>query len=346
MNNNVLIILLIGLFRKKHYEKLIDNHHWQTVKYVRFYTRLTASLTQYDFGAERPKNLYERTAELYLTYYQLVKRTRIDRLANSLNLVDNLVLGSYRSDYDLHFRHFANRVNCNNIYVIDVGTNTLDFARHTDEIGESKVITGSDKGNIIKRLKRVIRNKFINWDTVGLKKVTFFTCYDVDGIEANRIIKNEYKYIKSLMSNCPVSNSVLFLGESLVDDGLLSLEVYLDYLSRIRTYFADNSVLYIPHPRESEKYVQAIRKKLNFETKRFDVPIEYALTTAGTKPKCIASFFSSALPNCSVIFGENISIKSFHLQAEHLLKGNDMVDRIYSHFASKMSGNIEVIFDY
>jgi hypothetical protein len=344
--NNKLIILLIGLFNKSQYEGIIDKHHWQTVKYVTFYNCITKRSINYDFGAVRPINIYERTLELYLTFYQFIKRRRIDRLAESVGLVDNLILGSYRSDYDLHFRHFANRVNCKDIYVIDVGTNTLDFQRKSDDLNKSTKSDEFDGKNTFNRFKKRIRKNFIDWDDIGKKRVKFFTCYDCDESEQDQVIKNNYKYLKSSMQSCSISDDVMFLGESSVDDGLLSFDVYLEYLSRIKTYFGESDLVYVPHPRESEKYVQIIRESLRFKIERFNVPIEYALLAGGRRPRCLASFFSSALQNCSVIFGESLIIKSFRLREDHLLKGKDMVDRIYSHFASKKSGNIEVIFDY
>lgn len=334
--DNVIIVLLSGLFSKESYERIIDKKQWKEVRYVPFRYKLTNS----DFGLHPPKNVYERMQELYLTLDRSVKKKVINNMCRSLGRVDNLVLGSYRRYYDIHMRHIANNVDHNRLFLIDVGTDTLEIGRQ--RIEEHNAGPGALGDEPAKSLKSMLRDKLVEWDGTGVDSLTFFTSYDFEVSGPDRVIKNDYRYFKSLADRAAVSDGVWFIAQPLVEQEYLTHDVYVRYLAKVKQYFSGRPVFYIPHPRESGRYIELARNEFGFETKRFDVPIEYAVTVGGSRPQCIASFFSSALENFAVIFGNRIDIKAFYLHGADLLKNHESVHEVYSHYVSK-GMDIEVV---
>jgi len=145
------------------------------------------------------------------------------------------------------------------------------------------------------------------------------------------------------VSKADVDGNVWFIAQTLVDEQYLSLDTYLEYLGKVKEYFSGRKLVYVPHPRESERYVSIVEKTLGFEIRRFGAPIEYEVAYRGRRPRCIASFFSSALENCAVISGDILEIKSFQINEKDLLKYKDVVGEVYSYFSASRDKNIEVV---
>jgi hypothetical protein len=329
--NNVLYILLTLSFTKAHYDKIIhyDKEYWKNIKYINFFQKFV----NYDFSLSRPNNFKEKMIELYQTIDQLIKRQKLDFLAKSWSNIDCLVLGTYRSDYNLHFRHFANRIKCNHVYVLDVGTNTLDYLNEKrGEINYNHVSS--------KTIKNRIRNYFVDWDSYGIHDVTYFTCYSSLLNKENKAIKNNYNFLNAQLNNNIKTNKVIFLGESLVQDNFMDLKRYIEYLIKIKNYF-DNCMIYVAHPREDNYCLDIIKRKINMQIIRYDVPVELALAKSSETPAHVASFFSSALINLSVIY-EDIFFKSFFIKDCDLLKNKKMVFQIYS-YIEKNCSNISIV---
>ncbi|MFZ1987206.1 MAG: polysialyltransferase family glycosyltransferase [Desulfatitalea sp.] len=336
----VLIVLLTGLFGKEYYDKLVDPSYWGNVQFIPFYYKTK----KFDFGTNRPRNLYERIIEISLIIDQALRRRRLDKSAKSIGFAEKVVLGNYRSDLSTHMRHFANTIRFGKLYIIDDGTDTLliNDQRKREKNGLPTKVPQA--GGLLKRIKKKIRDKYVDWNTTGVESLTYFTCYEIDVMENDSIEVNSYDYIRSLARNARSDDRVLFLGQPLVDDGYVTESGYFECLTKVENYFKNNNLIYVPHPRETDKYVASIRSRFNFQVKRFDVPIEYEIAVHGTKPKCVASFFCSALENCAAIFGKTIEIKSFHVGADMLLKNKDVVAKIYSYFESTKNGSIGIVY--
>ena len=76
---------------------------------------------------------------------------------------------------------------------------------------------------------------------------------------------------------------------------MVKRETYINYLRRANDYYSDSKIVYVPHPREDQTMVSMVRTEVGFEIRSLDVPIEYYL--ARVRPKCLISFFCSALEN-------------------------------------------------
>lgn len=359
--NSILIILNIGLFSKDSFDKIIDNKYWYSVKYIDFFYFITS----HDFSKVKPKNYFERLIELYLVFDQFKKRRCIERLCRSIGYAENLFLGNYLIDYDLHMRHIANRVKFGNLFLLDVGTDTLrinkqricenvmDLSLRNLEIKNGETIdldNTKDSKKIgyqflnylsIQTLKKKIHSQFIEWNNRGVKRLTYFTCYSLKVNGEDRIINNNFEFSKSLIRKANCSQDIFFLGQPLIEQGYLAPAKFFEYVKKIKKYFAGLNLFYVPHPREAEEHIQIIQNNIGIRIKKFIAPIEHEIVASDNYPKCIGSFFSSALENFAKIFSNNIEILAFYLLPQHLLKDIEGVAKIYDNF--KTDKNIKIL---
>ncbi len=337
--DNHLWIIDTGHFNRVQFESVIDPAVWQSVRFHDFRYKLT----HLDFGEKWPATLWERVLELYLLFDQFCKRQRADRITSSFNgRIDNLILGNYRRDYDRHMRHMANRLHFGHLYLLDVGTDTLRISqdRKHDHLPQD-LPDEAASGRTLKRLKLAVKSALFAWDTHGAPALTFFTTYDLTLHGQDRAVHNEYTYLQSVVAGAKISNKVIFVGQPLVDQRYITLENFSLCLSKIKDHFDGQQIVYIPHPRESEEQLHAVRK-LAITIERITAPFEYAVAFSGERPRCIASFFSSAVENCAAIFGGTVMVKAFRLPAPFLLKQREEVARVYRQFAENRHVLIDV----
>ena len=141
-----------------------------------------------------------------------------------------------------------------------------------------------------------------DWETRQAENVTFFSSYDFSTRNGDRLVTNEYRHLREMLSDKPAIDQVMFLGQCLVDDHWMDKDAYFKYLRRIKQFYANEQIVYVRHPRESLSILNEISEKMNFKIVSFDVPIEYQFVINGV-PKEMASFFCSAIENCRIIFG-------------------------------------------
>lgn len=247
-------------------------------------------------------------------------------------------------DFDMHMRHFANRLRFKELYLVDVGTDTLRINRdrHTETepaaATTAEVVTVGRRPTFKQRLKRYLAD----WDTRGVDSLTFFTVYDLDSIVSDRVVRNDYAYLKSVAGGAKQSDKVFFVGQPLVDQRYLSWEAFRFCIGRVREFFIGQSIVYVAHPRESEAQLSVVRE-IGLEIKRFALPFEYAVMLNGERPGCIASFFSSVVDNCASIFGATFVIKAFRLPDALILKDHAVIRQIYAKYAKNKQASIEVL---
>ncbi|MGE0642681.1 MAG: polysialyltransferase family glycosyltransferase [Nitrospira sp.] len=347
--DNALIVLDTGLFQRNTYERMIDTESWQSVQFVPFKYRLT----DHDFGKNFPTNLYERLLELYLVLDQMLKRWRINRLCASVGYAEKLFLGNYLNDYDLHMRHVANGISHERLFLLDVGTDTLRIARQRlqeqhDKSPEALAeklpaqVAESGSGAWITKFKRTVRDRFVNWTVGGVPSLTFFTCYEPEVHPRDEVIANDYRCLRSRIQNVSRVDVVFFVGQPLVDQQYVRLETFVRHMRRIVDYFSGRRLVYVPHPRESEHYVQLVQTELGLPMQRFAVPIEYAITLGEEAPRGVASFFSSALVNLASMLGNHVELTAFYIPQEDLLKQVEVVEHTYQQIRSVKGANIKV----
>lgn len=339
LDQNHLRVIDTGHFTQAQFDCVIDPAQWESVCFHRLHYRCTDR----DFGVNPPKNLKEKVIEKLLIMDQGLKRIKANQLARDIGEVGTLVMGNYRRDYDGHMRHLANRIPHKHLLLLDVGTDTLavNQDRHLDrkDPGGTSEKRMSGNGN---SLKGWLKDRLVKWDTEGAPSVTFFSTYDLDLAPGDKAIKNSYAYLQEVVANTAPSRDVLFVGQPLVDQSYLDADSFIQNLRYIQNYFDGQRLVYIQHPRESREQLQLVQD-LNIPIKRFSAPFEYAVSLGGQRPAGIATFFSSALENCAVIFGLSIKTYSFRLPEAQLLKNHKEVERVYRLWAEQADSGITLI---
>lgn len=347
---NALVVLDTGMFQRDTYERMIDRQHWQSVQFVPFRYRLVDR----DFGAKGPRNLYERLLELYLVLDQMLKRWRIDRLCASVGHVEKLFLGNYLNDYDLHMRHVANRIQYDRLFLLDVGTDTLRIGRqrlqeqknklsHTVVENLPKQVSEPSNHSWLVKVKKSIRNRCIDWIVDGVQSLTFFTCYEFEVHPNDEVLSNDYRCVQSMVQNARRVDVVFFVAQPLVDQQYIQVETFLFHMRRVADHFSGRQVVYVPHPRESGRYIEIVKAECGFSIQRFSVPIEHAIVLGGEVPRSVASFFSSALVNLAAMLGESMELTAFYIPEGDLLKDVEVVEHTYRQMRSTKDNHIKVV---
>ena len=262
---------------------------------------------------------------------------RLNNVSHYLGEVKYIFLGYPRYVY---MKHFANITPHEKIIALDDGNVTIELA---NERNKSLVIANNQ--SIKQKLKMHGKKMIQRVSDKDLSELTFFTIYDISPGEHDNVEENKFTHLRSNVDLLPVSNEVYFLGGPVSEVGIISQESYLSYLKKVKAYFSSMEIVYIAHRRELPVNLDRIKNELGFKVVLFEYPIEYQLAYIGPVPKVLASFFSSALDSCRVIFSDRLKIKSFMLD----LTGSPMqaqIEPIYDNFQSNEDDNFKVITDY
>ncbi|MBK8508692.1 MAG: hypothetical protein IPL51_08535 [Candidatus Competibacteraceae bacterium] len=352
LSDNNLIILNIGFFQKDAFQEILDKTNWDSIKFIDFFYRFADR----DFGESPPKNSYEKLIEFFMILDQIIKKQKINRLCRAYKAVDNLFLGNYLIDHDLFMRHIANNIHFNRLYLLDVGTDTLriNYQRLQENITKlaqlnidiSCKVLDSNKVSIgsfiINNFKKKLRKHLIDWNVSGVKSLTYFTCYRFEVNGSDDRITNKFEYLRSLLKNTENSGEIWFLGQPLVDQEYITSEVFMSFMKKIKLYFNNENIHYVLHPRESDKWINILKKDVNFEVKKFQNPIEYEILFSKKNPKIVVSFFTSALETCSIIYGDKVDFFAIFLPTHLLLKSKNIVEQVYNNLMLNYN-NVRVI---
>ena len=326
-----LLILTSVDYPQHAYDPLLRAEDWKTVRFLSLEISVKSDLQRY-----LKTHQSERVRGYFHQFELMVLRRQLDRLAHSLGKVQNVFLGNYWIDY---MRHFANALNYQRVLLLDDGTQTLQINDRRRKGGSLDQYTAS------RRLRITFLNTLIGMKVRQAPKVTFFTLYDLQTKDDDQVIKHDYSYLRSLAGESPSSDEIYFLGSELREEGL-SVERYLDYFRQVLSYFDGEKLVYVRHKRECSDQIGYIRDALGVKVINFGVPIEFQLTLRQSKPKLLASFCSSALENCRIIFGDKLMIKSFYIDPEEFLFNADLIREIYEYYDRKGTPTFQVINSY
>lgn len=276
----------------------------------------------------------ERVARLkkyHWVYLSWLQQRRLTRFAKTLGRVDGLFAGSY---LEFTVRHFCNALPHKTLYVLDSGTDTflVNKAR------------GKTSFEATPSWRTWLVNRLIGTRDHQAERVTFFTVYGALDVRAgDQLVQNHYHTFRERISVTTAGNEVWFLGEPLVINGYFGEAVYLDYLERIRRFYADKHFVYLPHSREQEADVQRISERLGCEVRRYGLPVELALSRADPRPSEVASLICTALTNIHVMFGPAVQITSVYVEPEHLQMGHAYFADIYGQFRREEDSAFRVL---
>jgi hypothetical protein len=232
-------------------------------------------------------------------------RRRLDAVARSLGRVERMFVGNL---WIQHQRHLASVVRCRELVLLDDGTQTLQLNERLQSghaVGPASEVDRPWLAWLIRQLTGM--------RPADTSRFTWFTAFDLKTRPGDRVLRNELSH-----------------------EGL-SEEHHREYLGRVRAHFAADSLVYVPHPREKVERVAYVRDVLGIPVCRYDVPIEYQLATSGVRPKVLASFCSSALDNCRIIFGDTLQINALRIEPAHCVCNPTLIRQIYEYYESKQS---------
>lgn len=248
---------------------------------------------------------------------------RINRLVHAIKDVKYVFLGDNNNPL---MRHFVNSLNHEDTVLLDDGTATLSIARQRMEgCAEQK------PGRLSKKIKLAAKKIFQKLNNQQPSRVVFFTAYKIPVIRFDSIIHNDFSYLRKKIAELQTTETVYFLGSPLSEAGIMGESQYLNYINRVKSYYAGRNILYVSHRRESQAKLAKIEEDYGLEVACFRFPIEYQLAFVDCRPVELASFISSALDNCRLIFGDKMKIVSFRIN-EINDDRRENVDKIYDNY--------------
>ena len=296
------------------YRPLVDTAAWDAVHYVFVHDHETVK----KFGKVR------------WFYLRWLLRQRIDRLIASLGRSEALFMGRY---YEPIHRHIGNTLPHETLYLLDDGTDTLFVNKLRQGLVAAPALSLKEKVSLF---LLGLRNQQAD-------SVTFFSAYDMPVRTDDRFILNRYPNFRSRIAHAAPTEEIWFLGQPLTLDGFMAKNTYLDYLASAKAFYAGRRFVYLPHGREQKEDVDEIKRALDCDVRRYGLPIEVVLGAATERPKEVTSFFTSAIQNCSLMFGDTLQLTSVYLEPRDLLRFHAFVEGVYEHFRSGIGVNLRLL---
>lgn len=281
----------------------------------------------------------DELTEVRWVFQQWRLRRRYDAFFRAWQGVPNLVIGNY---HQAHFRHLANCFHDARCILVDDGTDTFRVARARRELAAR----ATDQPTQFARrrsLKQRLLAREVAWNDTPRESLVFFSTYDLDLPVADTLVRNHYPRASRQAAARPNDGRVIFLGQPLFEDGYLAREDFQAVLADVRRSHAGQPLVYIPHPREDRQALRGVLAECGIAMQEIDKPFEFYLLDSVTLPSTVASFFSSALDNCRLIWGRRMRLVAHRIAPERLRTSREFVAEIYRYFASHGQGSIEVL---
>jgi hypothetical protein len=327
MDNHV-VIIVSRTHPAESFRPLVRNGEWDSVRFIdeRLRVRFRAQRYLRDHRSARIRNYYA-TAE------SRALRKKLDRIAASIGRAENLLVGCY---FNERVRHFANVLPHDRLVLLDDGTTTLQIAEARCRHAAGGV------AHPYRRWTEPLVNRVLGWNPRQRDRATFFTTYDLEIPPTDRLIRHSYEYLRSCSAAREHRDEVLFLGMSLYWEGV-DEDTYLAQLRRVADHYAGADLVYAPHKGETEERIERISQLPGWTVRRHEGPVEYHLAMHGPVPRVLASFFSSALENCRIIFGSDLLVEAIYFDPELLPQQPHFVATVYHYFETLSSDHFRVI---
>jgi hypothetical protein len=299
----------------EHIKNLIQPEDWASVQYL-------AQL-------ENRKTLRERRASL-------------EQMWRSAEPVDRLIVGHFAFALG---RHLANTFRPAEVVVLDDGTASHRIFDNRFRV--SVPAGGKEPSRWVPDFARLFAARVMFGVRASpYRRATFFSIYSHRVHPCDILTRNDYGYLRSKITGRVQKKQVYFLGGCLPDLGIVTEQFYLSSLSTVAEHFAGQSIVYFPHRREDPVRLQKIQERCQCEIRSLDVPFEQFLLTAEILPEVIASFYSTALDSCRLLFrDQGITIKAFRLP-EDQINGEEQrsfVRLVYDYYTNSYGEGFEVI---
>jgi hypothetical protein len=277
--------------------------------------RDTLSVTQWDeiieIGIEKKKSKFSE-------YISAIKKLKKESFKNLL-----------AGDFGQFSAILMANLKIENIYAIDDGIGTMKW--HENELNPNLE-------NYVKFSKKI---KMLRYLLFGLKtsydkkKINYFTMFDLRPYYGEKIIKNEFTFMRDYVLSKKQNNGVVyFLGQALLEDKWVKNKDYIQFLKFIKNYFVlqNIKIVYIPHRREKNLKDLDCLIDENFEIKSLSLPVELYLFSVDKFPFAVCSFMSTALYSIQKIFA--IKTMAFYINQKDILENHDDIENRYNELKS------------
>jgi len=289
------------------------------------------------FNGDRKDSFMSKVWKSKLFSKSFFNVLRLNKLSQYLVEVDYMFLGHARYVY---MSHFMNVTPHKHVYLLDDGNATIRLAKERSVGLEFVVAIG-----ISKKLKFLAKQYLQGIKSKDAAHLGFFTIYDIPVSSRDHVVKNSYQHIRASLVSSEITNTVYFIGSPLSETGLIDQESYFEHLGRVREFFRDTAMVYVSHRRERREKLKIIEDIMGIKVVMFDYPIEYQLAVVGPRPNILASFFSSALDSCRLIFGKQLKVVSFKLDFEDS-PHKEVIESVYKNYEMIENHNFSVEKNY
>ncbi|MBV1872959.1 MAG: hypothetical protein KUG83_10475 [Gammaproteobacteria bacterium] len=226
--------------------------------------------------------------------------------------------------------HIANTCNTDT-WLLDDGTFTL---RLNKDLGEPQSALWKAPSLADRLLRRRVGASY-------LKRVSFFTNYDISPPQGQSVVQNKFASIKSQIIAQDSGEHVLFIGSPIESLTYPCEKLFLELMKKIQGFYKGREITYALHRLESIHQREAQLGPLGIRVVRFETPLEVAIYEEGVSPYEVASFVSSALGNLHQIYG--ISARSFILPEESILGDHkEAITKLYNDFEKRKISVIDL----
>lgn len=234
--------------------------------------------------------------------------------------------------------YFIHNLNYEELVLLDDGSATInisnDFKRDTNLTTRFSLFKGINK--------KGVKYDFISWlyslNGISVEKevskVSFFTFYNLPPVNNQTIYKNKMEWLNSLKSGKNVNtidHQVFIVGTNVLDEHILMEPDYIETLLKMKAYYPDKEMVYIPHYNETESVLNTLAKE-GFIIKHNTFNIELDFLISNQIPTYVAGSISTALMTLKLIYGESSNVDFFTFNREKILPNQrDVIELIYSY---------------
>lgn len=328
-NSDAIIIINAYATNLTSIQNLLNNDDWASIIYVE------SSVEQ---QKEHESNL--KNYKLYPVIKKLItSKKKLDSIISSVSKIRYLFVGYYLSLENLHF---INSTSHEQIVLLDDGIATIEINRRRRS-RQSLYSAWSIEFFVKALMKRVL----FGYKLYHPDRVTYFSIYKIDVPQSDKLICNNYGFIRQQIGLKSQSQIAYLLGQPLseINPKIIEEEKYLYYVERIIEHLRPLRVIYIPHRDEDKSKVTRMINKLGIEILEIQVPFEWFLIHSIERPSKVAGLVTSALPNCKSLFGGEIEFISFKMKGEDYIRSGiiQSITGTYQYFEGISDDNFRVI---
>jgi len=262
--------------------------------------------------------------------------SELKQLCKSLPKLRICFVGYFGSPY---MRHASNSVETERVEILEEGVNQLHLYDdvHAKTSKFSRIFYLNPYANQMRRM-------FFGLKLRAVMPLHFFTAYDLQTTDKIIVSRNMYPRFRRALQSTRSTEDVYFLGEWLTAWNCFSDDEYVKYLRKAREDYSGRRFIFLPHRRTPKSTQDAILKIPGIEVQDLGGPVEVALSSMDPRPGVVTGFFSSALFNVSMMFGDAIEVSAYRIPTSHMKKNlREFIDDFYDYSDRYFGSRVRVI---